>query len=131
MMDVQELIKSEGNEMSYQYRGYDCLIKRVNHEYMGHLAGYIRIPSDHYLHGMSHEEIEEKFDYEIPAHGGLTYSGSINQKGHWIGFDCAHYGDLLPNSPSMFEIPGCTYKDMNYVKGSIVETIDFIEDKVE
>jgi hypothetical protein len=70
---------------------------------MGSLCGYVGVPPDHpfYLRHYDHCPVE--------VHGGLTYSGlcrgSICHKPEpgeerdiwWLGFDCAHYQDLVPS----------------------------------
>ena len=55
------------------------------------------------------------------VHGGLTWTGFHGDERDfwWIGFDCAHAGDLIPD---MFErYPeldrGCVYRTMDYTKG--------------
>ena len=56
--------------------------------------GYVHIPEGHKYYGLHYDEIP----YDV--HGGLTFSEVIKDsdlhnwpKGHWIGFDTAHYGD--------------------------------------
>lgn len=61
------------------------------HQTSGHLNGYVLLnPEDH---------IEDILD--IDCHGGITFEDNLAeiipvQPGNWIGFDCAHYGDLTP-----------------------------------
>lgn len=85
---------------------------------------------------MAYNDIEEHFYWELPAHGGLTFSGSLGggrPYGHWIGFDCAHSHDISPMTPaklrSYFE--DATYKDMDYAENNIKEIIDFIIKETE
>jgi hypothetical protein len=80
--------------------GLPCLIVR-NH--MGSLCGYVGVPPAHPLY-MRHYD---RCDVEV--HGGLTHSdhchGGICHKPEpgeetdiwWLGFDCAHWGDLMPS----------------------------------
>jgi hypothetical protein len=69
----------------------------------------------------------------IPVHGGITYASfgteTINhykisgQDGYFIGFDCAHAGDMIPAWHSEFDL-GIrndlnTYNDFNFVKSEV------------
>jgi hypothetical protein len=83
----------------FTYRDIPCKVLRIVRRelytkelYMfgGCLSGYVRIP-----HGHPYEyKIYE--DLNIDCHGGLTYGEC--SLGHWIGFDCAHAGDLVPST---------------------------------
>ena len=113
-----------------------CLILRAGST--GALCGYVRLPHslakkmDANGRRKSLDEFERRCPiYDSPVfrgvsvHGGLTYSGSIRTKkrglerGVWVGFDCAHWGDLMP---ALDEYLGRqitrevrTYRDINYV----------------
>lgn len=122
--ELMALVAREGDEKHFEYKGYRCRISRVGKEYSGHLCGYIEIPTWHALYEMDYDEIERRFNYELPAHGGLTFSGYVQGR-YWIGFDCAHFGDLRPFS--RFVSNECEgYRDMNYVESNIKQIIDFI-----
>lgn len=126
--ELKEIIEKEGNEKDFQYKGYECHIRRVGVPYMGHLCGYIEIPTEHILFNMDYDEIEKKYDYELPAHGGLTFSNNVDGA-YWIGFDCNHTGDLAPmylEEGLQFRSPNDTYKDMGFVENNIKQIIDFI-----
>lgn len=75
--------------------GYQCVIARGP---MGALCGYVRVPRNHPWHGkpFSRRCIERR----IAVHGGLTFSGRLRsrvmKRGHWFGFDCGHFCDLMP-----------------------------------
>src|SRR3990167_2484412 len=67
------------------------------HNGMGFRCGYVRVPLGHPWHGRSYDEIEPY----PQVHGGLTFSkadkpcgGDRPDNGWWLGFDCAHGGDL-------------------------------------
>jgi hypothetical protein len=86
--------------------GYACLIKRGP---VGALCGYVGVPEGHPWHGKDYDDITPYPE----VHGGLTYA-SLCQEGPegetichmaapgepeplwWLGFDCAHAGDLSP-----------------------------------
>ncbi len=106
--------------------GLDCLAVRNG---IGAWCGYVGVPPGHPWHGV---------DYDAPdvdVHGGLTFAAACAEdapEGHgichvpfpgrepdvwWLGFDCAHGGDLAPGIP---EVPmygwGPVYRDLGYVR---------------
>lgn len=71
-----------------EYLGYEAVVYRVMEAYFGgHLCGYVKIPEDHPLF---------KSCIDLDCHGGISYN-ECNEE-HWVGFDCAHSGDLVPTS---------------------------------
>ena len=52
------------------------------------------------------------------VHGSITFSGRMrNREGFWYGFDCAHAGDLQPESAKRYGFdPEGVYRDIEYVK---------------
>lgn len=85
------------------YNGFPYRVKK--HDNLGHLCGYVGmhvIPDDY---------------KDIDAHGGITFNGRFeNVDLKWIGFDCAHAGDLIPKFISPADSRD-TYKDLNFVIG--------------
>jgi len=75
--------------------GLQCLILRGP---LGALNGYVRVPRDHPLHGKRCGQ--RRVERGLVVHGGLTFSGCLRtrsmKRGHWFGFDCAHWRDLVP-----------------------------------
>lgn len=83
--------------------GYDLLMWR-NH--MGTWCGYVGLPETHPLHGLNYGS--EEFLERLETHHGLTFSDTfVDVKDRfelpdelrllwWIGFDCAHFGDVMP-----------------------------------
>lgn len=73
---------------------------------MGHWCGYVGVPEGHPLFGQGDS------DGLFAVHGGITFAGACQEdKEHgvchaplpgrpekvwWLGFDCAHAGDLMP-----------------------------------
>ncbi len=61
--------------------------------------------------------IEASADTAIDVHGGITFSGqpvdTEKDGGWWFGFDCSHYGDLIPNQD--FAGDG-TYRTAEFVR---------------
>jgi hypothetical protein len=98
--------------------GLDCLI--VRNIYGGYLCGYVGVPSSHPWYSKDYDECD------ADVHGGLTYAAKC--KGHichhspqdavanddvwWLGFDCAHLGDLSPWESRSRGV----YKNMAYVE---------------
>lgn len=65
-------------------------------------------------------------DLLFDVHGGITFAGKlINQKGWWIGFDCAHLGDAKDFN-LMDEKMKQLWKDFN-ISGEIVRTTSYVE----
>lgn len=114
--------------------GLDCLIHR--HPRSGHLCGYVGVAEGHPL-------FEKEYEHaDVDVHGGLTYSQFCEdttcedqgichvpyegrpEKVWWLGFDCAHFGDLQPSSKDFWkDYPEIVrhferdkYRDVNYVK---------------
>lgn len=59
-------------------------------------------------------------DLAVRCHGGLTYAGNgwgaMQDGSWWLGFDCAHSGDLVPNYS---HFGGDVYRNEAYVRASI------------
>ena len=116
-----------------------CLILRAGST--GSLCGYVRLPGSlaKKMDASGRQKSLPEFGCRRPAydspvfwgisvHGGLTYSGGIRtlkrgrERGVWIGFDCAHFGDLTPALDEHFALGGRQitrevriYRDINYV----------------
>ncbi len=73
--------------------GLRCAILRS--DVSGALCGYVEI--DHPSLCRPIRELEE-LDFDV--HGGVTYAGlrfeEEGETGWWIGFDCGHFGDVMP-----------------------------------
>ncbi len=87
----------EPDEVNFLYRNVECCIERTffgtdlpfPHEIGGHLCGYAKVANDHPYFERCYDGIE------MDVHGGITYC-KREADGLWIGFDCAHAGDLIP-----------------------------------
>lgn len=80
-------------ENHWSCRGLDCLVIAYD---LGHRCGYVKIPEDHFLYKVHYDH--EKIENFIDIHGGITFSDEMQGlplEGWWLGFDCAHYNDLL------------------------------------
>jgi hypothetical protein len=117
--------------------GFPCLA--VRHRRHGHWCGYVGVTREHpYFEKCA-------YDLDVEAHFGLNFSAMCqvddDDKEHgvchipepgqtdevwWLGFDCAHAGDLCPGLESfvarMRQIVGIhfhstdTYKTLDYVR---------------
>lgn len=131
MIDYLEGIVNEENksmnkvnniyELKFDYRGTKA--KVVRQTKYGYLCGYVLVSSDRT------EEMMD--DLDLIAHGGITYD-----RDGWLGFDCAHYGDLniemlrlLKDNEISTEYE--TYKELSYVVGKLKEMIDKIKEYEE
>jgi hypothetical protein len=121
--ELKNIIESEGDYKAFEYKGYKCRIIRVGAgvSKMIHLCGYILIPQ-------GKKYYQEYFDnLDINIHGGITYS-STNlrfqpEEGWWIGFDCAHSGDLC----YMYESENYShdvYRTMEFVESELKSAVD-------
>lgn len=119
--------EGEPDRVEWRAHGMPCLIQR---SHMGNLCGYVAVSRRHPLY---------RKDYSAPAcagievHGGLTYAGHCHGKichapkpGEpddvwWFGFDCAHWGDLVPSFEACGRVLGYgTYKGIAYVRREVV-----------
>jgi len=116
--------QTEPDKRQWQDRatGMPCLILR--HERFGHWCGYVGVEPGHPLYGVPYDRCalrptpcaQARDCDHTPAailsvHGGVTFSGACQEHQHgicheadpgdetqiwWLGFDCAHAGDLSP-----------------------------------
>jgi hypothetical protein len=104
--------------------GYPCRIRRNP---VGALCGYVGVDSSSQYWQLEYDDVD------VTIHGGLTYSS--HEEGsheHWfLGFDCAHYGDLTPTVinvlPSRLETD--TYRDLEYVRQQCIYLAWQLSDK--
>ena len=122
--------------------GLPCLMVRNQ---SGALCGYVGISEGHPCFGSDYDNAkpvtviddpgDEYYGEWIDVHGGLTFAGfcadttdeskhichkpspSEPEKVWWLGFDCAHSGDLCPSYASKYPRTGNydTYKSLAYV----------------
>jgi hypothetical protein len=99
----------------------DCLIVRNR---IGALCGYVGVPNTHPWYGMHYDAVDAY------CHGGLTFSSKCNAHVRhdantetvanadvwWLGFDCAHSGDLCPGMPPYLLFLDGIYRNIAYVE---------------
>lgn len=93
--ELEKLIESEGDERSWEHAGLAC--RMVRHDSLKHWCGYVGLPEAHPHHGKDYDSID------ADVHGGLTYASDHAPKQEadgqwWVGFDCAHVGDIVPGA---------------------------------
>lgn len=122
--------------------GLPCIAKR--HPTSGHWCGYVGVPEGHSAFGKGFEDVTVKDDEGADAypdvHGGLTYADRCDNRENeaegvchvpdpgepemwWLGFDCAHSGDVSPGNIRRYAEMGLgrlthyeSYKRLGYVK---------------
>lgn len=122
--------QTEPDRVEFKHAGFDCLLNRNQ---MGAWCGYVGLPATHPLYKTHYQEVEN-----LSGYGGLTFGalcgGEICHVGdvpgealYWLGFDCAHYGDLVPGMilcdekiHQQFGFPRrdreCVYRDVHYAR---------------
>ena len=106
------LIKSWTDEKST----FPCLI--IKQEF-GYLCGYIGIPSSHPL-----ADKQNELEAQIDVHGGVTFAKFWHPwemrdtfYTYWVGFDCAHCFDIMPDFPvDLSHMPGASFKTPEFVE---------------
>lgn len=109
------------NRVDFVHVGFACFILRGP---LGAWCGYVGVPSTHSLYGNT--DVDDKVD----VHGGVTYTEKcagaichVPEPGMpddvwWIGFDTAHYGDVVPVNVHWAQ-RGETYKNIKYVTDEV------------
>ena len=116
--------------------GLDCLIVRqIGH---GALCGYVGVPESHPLFEKNYDEAESEVGY-FDVHGGLTFADRCHHTANpersichdreiaantvvwWLGFDCAHGGDICPAyyGNIKFNRDNDTYKTIEFVRSQV------------
>ena len=94
----------------------------IKHEKMGHLCGYIAVPEGHPCY---RKHYDQEPALSLSVHGGITYSEGHppmkegDKQWWWLGFDCAHSGDLVPGY--YFRNSEDVYRDETYVMEQLRE----------
>ncbi len=94
-------------------------------EEMGHRMGYVAVPKGHPTFGAGYGS---SLLSEIDVHGGLTYADGHGEYPieapdlWWLGYDCAHSGDLVPGLVARFGSMG---------QHDVLRTLDYCERECE
>ena len=131
----------EPDYMQWEYLGHPCIAVRNP---LGNWCGYAGVHPGHLAYGRHYEEVD------VQAHGGLTYSGGCRgaichtpkpgePPTRWLGFDCAHAGDLVPGMLRLHErfnfrgpsdddlFSGDVYRTLGYVRHEVEELVDQLQ----
>jgi hypothetical protein len=118
----------------------------IRNLYSGSLCGYVRVPHSNLRTRLAKSErtIQSRWRGRvvracaynhsavrgIRVHGGLTFSGRFHRQGHsqgyWLGFDCAHYGDMSPGLITRMAAAGVSSAFMNE---GVYRTLAFVENE--
>lgn len=113
--------QQEVDRLEWRHNGFPCLM--VRHASFGHWCGYVGIPPGHPYYEKNYDDVP------VEIHGGLTYASQCN--GHvchvampgepehvwWLGFDCAHLGDLSPGMSADYRVSSREqYRTLAYVQ---------------
>jgi hypothetical protein len=113
-------------DLTLEKRGdYYLMVRRGP---LGSLCGYVGLPSYHNLYGA--EYTDNGWDNPVAnlkVHGEVTWSGHFKKILSfiwWIGFDCAHLGDLTPD---MRPIGDAVYRNLDYV----TQEVEFLYEQLK
>lgn len=83
-MRPSEYFNDSCTEREFQAFGFDCFTRATPY---GHRCGYVVLPPEHPLFGMSYERVYEVASIDVD--GGLTFSAGTGD--FWLlGWDAAH-----------------------------------------
>ena len=84
---------SEPDEDAWTDEATGLACRAARSIYSGAWHGYVRVPEGHPLHGAG---VGDGRLNDLDVHGSVWHVGPIFDEGWWLGFDCAHDGDLQP-----------------------------------
>ena len=119
--------------------GLPCLLVRRGpprdnpDDCLGHLCGYVGVPEGHPYFQVAEDDVD------VSVHGGLTYAAFCQEEDRdhgichiaepgepdrvwWLGFDCAHFNDLVPGIQRFLKGEGETRNDYQ-----IYRTVAFVQ----
>ena len=120
-------------EKEWEHNGLQCLAIIAE---FGHRCGYVGLPVGH---PWFEREYNGFLDEVLDVHGGVTYSGHLGNDTikpaidglWWVGFDCAHYGDL----PDVTEIAADAFELRRIMARSerqgVIRTLEFVTEQCE
>lgn len=127
----RELLEKIYNEQNFhewidKETGYRCRIIRPYDR--SHLCGYVKLPDNYSRDWVGYDEIP------VEIHGGVTFFGELSDVKDeiWIGFDCAHLGDLSPQDLLTYKDGPLwkddVYRDLEYVKKECISLAKQLKD---
>ena len=113
--ELNNLIKSEGDYFEWT-NTLKCHIQRNSMEAW---CGYTTIPKS--------LPINFEQDIIINCHGGVTYQSTNSDGDLVIGFDCSHFGDIVPKYLQFdFHQKYSTYRDKQFVINEVNSMVEQI-----
>lgn len=130
---------TEPDRVEFKHAGFNCLLLRSANTFSW--CGYVGIEKDHPYRGRKNDD----YSYgELEVHGGVTYfepcRGAIchipkpGEADHltWIGFDCAHFMDLMPLAEALLnDIPGFPRSSQISEDYRHYRTLQFVKSETE
>ncbi len=109
----------EGDFAQFEHAGVACQLLRTH---LGAWCGYVSVPEGHPLYGAHYDDVN------VDVHGGLTYGDTSKFKGPgwWFGFDCSHFGDLIPYLAG--RITGAEYRTVAFAEKETRRLAEQIQD---
>jgi hypothetical protein len=101
--------------------GLLCRADRAHIGRLGHWCGYVAVPS-HLA-----PAIDAASTSNVDVHGGVSWVGPAEHLGGtkwWVGFDCAHSGDLTPDSE--YWGAGKVYRDLPFVRAQCAKLAKWV-----
>lgn len=111
MSDFKEKWETEPDKVELEYLGLKCWVLR--RQGMKHLCGYVELPPESSLNDLA----SITWDSDLEVHGGVTFEGKleVDDLRKYVGFDCAHAGDIVPGMRDSGDTHYSTYKSVEYV----------------
>jgi len=114
--------ETEPDDLTFEFHGFRCRVFRQSY---GHLCGYLAIPEDHpwrSADGPWQKGFWKLNTIGVEVHGGITFSGWLvdeDPNQFWVGFDCAHSNDFVPEMPWGVLGGGLEYRNVAFVKNEL------------
>jgi hypothetical protein len=110
---------AEPDRVEFRHAGLPCLLVRGP---VGAWCGYVGTPPGHPwrerdLEGVGAPEVHGGVTYQKPCHGDICHVPAPGEPDGvvWVGFDCAHAGDLIFSFVREVRMSG-VYRDVAYAR---------------
>ena len=127
--------QDEPDRVDFVHAGFACLANRRGDE-LGHWCGYVGVPKEHPAYGKQGEDVD------VEVHGGVNYAhkcaGEIchvpapgmPDDVWWLGFDCAHAGDLAPGLRAVLRRVGIPDREQSIFRDEY-RTLAYVRREIE
>lgn len=128
--------QQEPDFATWEHLGLPCIAHRGG---AGAWCGYVAVPPGHPAHGKDYGD--EIFD-ALYVHGGLTYADKchrhichVPKPGEpddvwWLGFDCAHAGDMIIRHVESFDF-GLPFEDHYWTLAEVQEETNCLAEQLK